>query len=143
MKEGEISPKNKFHNLESMRNSNDEGTEFALNTTKHTNIHERKPMRNSMAKRSSKNKGPNQGSPNSGSTRCGINTLVLLACAMMVSSHGNGLETYGRQPGQEVIHKMHLGPPGFSKPYLPSYASNTYKAGVRSELTNHIFTNKI
>ena len=134
--EGEISPKSEYHALKLLRNSNMEGTEFAPNMTYHTSTHERNPMRNRMAKKKF-NKGPNQGSSNSGSTRCGISTLVWLACAILASSHGNGLEAYGRQPGQEVIHKMHLGPPGLSNPCLPSYASNTYKAGVRSELTKH------
>ena len=75
-------------------------------------------------------------------SRCTLSTIMLLVCAMVASGH-SGVQTYGRQPEKEVIHKMHLGPPGLMNPYLPSYESNTYKAGVRHELTNHTYAHPI
>ena len=81
-------------------------------------------------------------SKNGGRSRCTLSTIMLLVWAMVASGH-SGVQTYGRQPENEVIHKMRLGPPGLMNPYMPSYESNTYKDGVRNELTNHTYAHQI
>ena len=64
----------------------------------------------------------------------GINILVLLACVLLASGHG--------EMSQAKIEKachFKLGPPGLANPHMPSYGySHIFtQKGVRTELTHH------
>ena len=110
------------------------GTADAFSSNNHTHTYLRtRAMRNSInitigPPKSNTIKGPHKGPQVGGSARCSINIVVLLACAMMAMGHGHsGVDSYGRRPDEEVLHKIRLDPPGLTNPHLPSYASNTYQ----------------
>ena len=52
-------------------------------------------------------------------------------------------DSYGRQPHLEVTKVKGLSPPGLAHECLPSYSSNTYFKGVRTEPKQNTIANQI
>ena len=75
---------------------------------------------------------------NSGKSNCRFSILVLLACVMLASGHG--------EMSQGTIDKachFTLSPPGLVNTHMPSYDSNIFSKGVRKELTHHTIENPV
>ena len=68
--------------------------------------------------------------------------LMILMGLALASAH-TAEESYGRQPQLEVVKIKGLSPPGLTHASLPSYLSNNYSKGIRTEPEHHTITNHV